>query len=135
MGSFGNYLEDKLLDHVFGNTAYSAPATIYIGLSKADPLDDGSGIDEPVGGNYSRVAVTNNTTNWPNSVAGAKSNGTAITFPTASAGWGVCTHFFLYTTASGAGNLLGHAQLTNSKTVDSGDTLSFAIGELDLTLD
>ena len=134
MGSLGNFLENELLDHVWGNAAYSAPATIYVGLSTADPLDDGSGIAEPAGGSYARVAVTNNATNWPAASGGAKSNGTAVTFPKATAGWGVVTHFFCSDLATG-GNMLGHGSLTASKTVDSGDTISFPIGDLDITLD
>ena len=30
--SFSNYLENKVLLHVFGATAYTAPATLYVGL-------------------------------------------------------------------------------------------------------
>ena len=134
MGSFGDFLEDELLDHVFGNAAYSAPATLYVGLSTADPTDDGSGIAEPSGGSYARVAVTNNATNWPAASGGAKANGTAITFPQATGSWGTVTHFMIMDAASD-GNMLAHAALDASKTVDSGDTLSFAIGELDITLD
>jgi hypothetical protein len=103
-------------------------------VSTADPLDDGSGIAEPAGGSYARVAVTNNATNWPAASGGAKSNGTAIAFPQATASWGVITHFFCSDLATG-GNMLGHGSLTASKTIDSGDTLSFPIGDLDITLD
>ena len=134
MGSFGNYLELEILDHIFGAAAYSAPATLHVGLSTADPTDDASGIAEPVGGSYARVAVTNNATNFPAAVGGAKANGTAITFPTATGSWGVCTHFFISDDPS-AGNMLAHGTLTASKTIDSGDTASFAIGDLDITLD
>jgi hypothetical protein len=36
--SFSNYLETKVLDHVFGATAYTAPATLYVGLYTATPM-------------------------------------------------------------------------------------------------
>jgi hypothetical protein len=134
MGSFSDFLELELLDHVFGDTAYTAPSNTYIGLSTTDPLDDGSGINEPSGGSYARVNVVNNTTNWPNAAAGAKANGTAFTFPTATASWGTIGYFFISDAASG-GNMLGHGSLTTPKTIDSGDTASFAIGDLDITLD
>lgn len=134
MGSFSNYLENELLDHVFGASAYSAPATLYVGLSTADPLDDGSGIAEPVGGSYARKDVTNNKTNWTVASSGALSNAVAITFVQATARWGVITHFFVSDALSG-GNMLGHGTLTASKTIDNGDTLSFLIGDLDITLD
>jgi len=134
MGSFSDYLENELLDHVFGASAYTAPGTLYVGLSTTDPTDPGTGITEPAGGSYARVAVTNNLTNWPAAVGGAKANGTAITFPTATGSWGTVGWFFLADAAT-AGNVLGHAALTASKTIDSGDTASFAIGDLDITLD
>jgi hypothetical protein len=133
--SFGDYLENELLDHVFGASAYSAPATLYVGLSTTAPTDAGGNITEPSGANgYSRVAVTNNLTNFPVASGGAKSNGAAITFPTATGGWGTVGYFIIMDLASG-GNMIGSGALTNPKTIDSGDTASFAIGDLDITLD
>ena len=32
MAGFTDYLEDKVLDHVFGGTSYTAPGTLYVGL-------------------------------------------------------------------------------------------------------
>jgi len=52
MGGFSNYWENKILDHIFGKGSY-APPTIYVGLSTADPTDDGSGLAEPSGNAYS----------------------------------------------------------------------------------
>lgn len=134
MGSFTDYLENKLLDHVWGATAYSAPATLYVALSTTTIADDGTNMTEPSGGNYSRVAVTNNTTNWPNASGGAKSNGVAITFPTASASWGQVVDFAILDHPTNATNMLGYGTLTTPKTIDPGDTASFAIGDLDITL-
>ncbi len=133
MTSFSNFLELELLDHVWGNAAYSAPATIYVGLSTADPTEDGSGIAEPGAGSYARVAVTNNATNWPVAAAGAKANGTAVTFTKATASWGTLTHM-IYMDAISGGNMLAYATLTVSKTITTDDTATFAIGELDITL-
>lgn len=134
MSSFGDFLENELLDHVWGNAAYAAPATLYLALSTTDPLDDGSGITEPVGGSYARLAVANNLTNWPAAVGGSKSNGADFTFVTATAGWGVITHMAIYDAATG-GNMIAHAALTTSKTIDNGDTVIFQTGNLTITLD
>lgn len=134
MGSFTDYLENELLDHVFGGGDYSRPATLYIALSTTTISDDGTGMTEPSGGSYARAAVTNNATNWPAASGGAKANGTAITFAQASASWGTIIDFAIMDAVSG-GNMLGYGTLTTSKTIDSGDTPSFAIGELDITLD
>jgi hypothetical protein len=53
MGSLSDYYEKKFLDHVF-NVAFTAPSTLYIFLSTADPLDDASAVAEPSGFNYAR---------------------------------------------------------------------------------
>ena len=136
MGSFSDFLELEILDHILGNAAYSAPATVYIGLWTAALSDTstGSTANEVSGGSYVRKSVTNNETNWPAASGGAKANGTAITFVTATASWGTVTHFAILDAASG-GNILGWAQLTVSKTIGDGDTASFAVGDLDVTLD
>ena len=36
MSAASDYLEDKLLDHVLGNTAFSQPSNIYLALFTAD---------------------------------------------------------------------------------------------------
>ena len=134
MGSFSNFLELELLDQVFGALAYTAPATLYIALSTADPTDAGSGIAEPVGNNYSRKSVANNKTTWDTAVAGALANAIAITFPTASGNWGTISHFAIFDDPT-AGNMLAHGSLVVSKQVTTSDTAEFAIGDIDITLD
>ena len=131
MGSFGNYWEDKILDHIFGKASYTAP-TIYVGLSTVDPLDDASGLAEPSGGAYARVQTA--PADWNASSGGALDNASDITFPEATGSWGTITHFALFDAAS-AGNMLAHGSLTASKAIDSGDTAKFAAGDLDVSLD
>lgn len=132
-GSFSDYLELELLDHVFGAASYSAPATLYFALFSVAPSDSGGGTEFSAG-NYARKSVTNNATNFPAAAAGAKSNGTAITFITcASADWGTAVAVGIFD-ADTVGNLLAWADLGTSKEIKVGDTASFAIGELDITL-
>lgn len=137
-GSFSNFLELELLDHVFGNAAYTAPATLYVALYTAAPSDTGGGTEVSTSNwtNYARTAVTNNATNFPAAASGLKSNGTAISWSAATipSGTVVVTHAGILD-ASTAGNLLAWADLTASKTLSNGDTISFAIGDLDITLD
>lgn len=132
MGSLSDYLENKILDHIFMNTSYTMLANIWVGLSTADPLDDATGLAEPSGGSYARVSTDGAA--WDAAASGALDNGTDLTFPTATGSWGIITHFALFDAAS-AGNMLAHGQLTVSKTVGSGDTVKFAAGDLDVTLD
>jgi hypothetical protein len=131
MGSFADYLEVELLDHLFGKGSYTPP-TIYVGLSTADPTDDATGLAEPSGNNYARVQTA--AADWNAASGGATANANAITFNQASGSWGTITHFALFDAASG-GNMLAHGALTASKSVGAGDTPSFAAGDLDVTLD
>lgn len=134
-GSFSDFLEQKVLNHVFGATAYSAPGTLYFALFTTAPSDSGGGT-EVTGGSYARVALTNNTTNFPNATGTSptsKSNGTTITFPAASANWGTVVAFGIFDASSG-GNLICWADLTANKTINNGDTASFAVGALTITL-
>jgi hypothetical protein len=128
-----NYLINAVLNEAFGAVAFGAPATLYVGLSTTAINADGTGITQPAGGSYARVAVTNNTTNWPTVSNQQKKNGTAITFPTATASWGTVTWFFIADAASG-GNILASGALTASKTIDNGDTANFAINDITITI-
>ena len=130
--SKSDYLENKVLDGVLGGPALALPATVYVALFTAAPTDAGGGT-EVTGGAYARVAVTNNATNFPAAVGGAKSNGTAITFPAPTANWGVIVAFGIFDAAT-AGNLLYWGNVTPNKTVNNGDPApSFAVGDLDFT--
>jgi hypothetical protein len=141
--AFSDYLENNLIDFIFRGQSFAAPSTIYVGLSTSDCSDASVGT-EVTGGSYARVAVTSSLTNWAGTqgsgsttassgTAGGTSNNNAITFPTPSANWGTVTHWFL-STASTGGNLLFCAALSSSKTINSGDTVSFAAGALTIVL-
>jgi len=131
MGSFGNYWEDEILDHVFNKGAYTAP-TIYVGLSTADPTDDGTGLAEPSGNGYARVTTA--AVDWNASSGGAIDNANAVTFPQASGSWGTVSHFALFDASSG-GNMLAHGSLGTPQAIVAGNTPSFAAGALDVSLD
>lgn len=133
MGSKSNFLELELLDHVLGNAAYSAPATVHIALFTATPSDTGGGT-EVTGGSYARAAVTNNATNWPAAAAGAKANGTEIAFTEATASWGTVVAFGIFDAAT-SGNLLYWGDVTPNKAVASGDIARFKVGDIDITED
>jgi hypothetical protein len=137
MGAFSDYLELKILEHVVGKTSYTMP-TAYVALvMNASPPNDsltGSTITEPSGGSYARVATSAGT--WGSASAGSITNsGGSITFPQATgSGWGVVGYFALVD-ASSAGNLLAYGTLAATKTIDPGDTPSFATSSLTITLD
>jgi hypothetical protein len=131
MGSFSDYWENEVLDHLFGKGNYTPP-TIYAGLSTADPGDDGAGLSEPSGNGYARVQTTEE--DWNVAAGGLIDNGNAITFGAATGNWGTLTHFALFDSAV-AGNMLAHGALAQAKAIGSGDTVQFAGGDLHITLD
>ena len=131
MGSFSDYWENEILDHLFSKGSYTPP-TIYLALSAADPGDDGAGLSEPSGNGYARAATA--ASDWNAASGGALDNADVIEFPEATGAWGTVTHFALLDAASG-GNLLAHGTLSQSKTIASGDTARFAAGDLEISLD
>jgi hypothetical protein len=130
MGSFSNYLENKILDHIFKVAAYAVPTNIYVALSTADPGEAGGTIAEPVGNAYARTVMNV----WDAAAGGATQNTNQITFPQATGSWGTITHFALFD-ASVAGNMLAHGALSVAKAVTNGDTPRFNAGDIDVTLD
>lgn len=133
MAGKSDYLENAILDHVLGADSFSPPANVYVALFTTAPTDAGGGT-EVSGGSYARVQVANNLTNWPAAAGGAKSNGTAIEFPTATADWGTIAATGIFDAASG-GNLLYWAALAAPVAVNNGDTAKFAVGAIDVTED
>lgn len=130
--SYGN---QQALKGVFGGSP-TTPATLYFGLSTTAVGIDGSGITEPSGNAYARVAVTNSVANFPvtqialGSGGGAEAkNGTVVTFPQSTGSWGTVTHWFA-SDASTAGNVLAYGQLSASQVVGANNTLSFAVNAL-----
>ena len=136
MGSFSNYLEDKLLDQIVGKTDYTMP-TCYIALCTADPTDSGTGASMSEcadSGNYARKSTAG--ADWNASSGGAIDNVNAITFNEASGSWGTVSDFAgVDASAHGTGNMLFYGALSVSKAITSGDTPQFAAGDLDITLD
>ena len=124
--SFSNYLETKILDHVFGGTAYTAPGTLYLALFTAAPGEAGGGT-EVSGTAYTRKSVAFTTS------GDTTSNTAAVEFDTAGSSWGTVTHVGIFD-ASSAGNLMAYAALSSSKTIESGDVFRVPAGDLDITL-
>ncbi|MEY4718485.1 MAG: hypothetical protein RL563_1103 [Pseudomonadota bacterium] len=136
MAALTNYLENKLIDHIFQSTAYTGPSTLYIALFTAVTDGEAGTVTEVSGGSYARVAVTANASNWSDATGnnGTTANVNPIAFPAATADWGTATHFGIYD-ASAAGNLLVYAALTASRTITNGSTASFGASTLTVQLD
>ena len=122
-----DFLEALIMEWLRGTDMPTAPATIYLALSTADPLDDGSGVAEPVAGVYARQVITLGAVTQVGGRAQA-TNSVQIDF-VSTAAWGLITHAAIYDALS-AGNLLRHALLDNPRNIGAGDTFSVLVGSL-----
>jgi hypothetical protein len=127
MAALSNYLENALINATLRNTAYSSPATVYVGLFTSDPTDAGSGT-EVSGGSYARKAMT-----FGSPSNGASTNSGAVEFDQATGNWGTITHFAIFDALT-SGNMLYHGALTTSKTIETGDVFKFATSSVTVTL-
>ena len=127
MAEISNFLENALINATLRNTTYTSVATVYVSLWTSDPTDAGSGT-EVSGGSYARTAVT-----FAAPSNGVTTNSADVTFPTATASWGVVGWIGINDAAS-SGNLLYHSPLDTSKTIDSGDIFKISTGNLSVTL-
>lgn len=126
--SFSNFLELEVLDHVFKNSAYTAPSTIYVALFTSAPNDAGGGT-EVSGNGYARQSMAFGTAS-----SGSISNSSSVEFPTATGDQGTIVAMGLFD-ASSSGNLLAYGSLTSNKTVSSGDVFRFNASSVTISLD
>jgi hypothetical protein len=127
-GSFTDYLEDKILKHVFTNTAYTSPTTVYVGLFTVAPSDTGGGT-EVSGSGYARKSAAF-TVSGTSTLA---TNSAAIEFDAATGSWGTIVAMAVFDALT-TGNMLAWADLTTSKSIATGDVLRIPAGDLDITL-
>ena len=138
--SISSYLEAQILNWVKGTSIAASPATLYVALYTANPTDANASGTEVSGNAYARVAVTS-ATGWSAITDNGAGNGSVIsnagviTFATPTpAGWGTITGFALYDALT-VGNELFWAALAASKVINAGDTVTFQIGALTVTVD
>jgi len=127
-----NYLENKLLLHIFANkggSSFTSPSNLFVSLHTGSPGEANDGSNECTGTNYARVT----TGDWTVSGNAADNDG-AITFAAAGNSWGTISHIGIYD-ASTSGNLIFYGALSVSKAVTTGDTFSINAGALDITLE
>lgn len=141
------YLEKKLLDLVFSATAFTAPATVFLGLSTqtvAGATDANILTGEPTAtGSYGRVSITNNATNFPaagGSQPSTKFLAVSFSFTASTAAWSTGANnlntFFLNDASTLAGgNVLCWAALNTPTAVNaSGITITFNANALEVLL-
>lgn len=116
----------RLLDASLGTAAYTAPtAPMKLALETATGTNAAAGT-EVVGGSYARQNIT-----FGAAASGVASNSNAITFTAMPAA--TVTGLEIYDSA-GSPRRAWVGALTASKTVAAGDSLSFAVGSITITL-
>lgn len=129
MAALSDYAEKLLLDWMMTTGSATRPTAWYVALYTAAPSDSGGGTEVSTGG-YSRKSVAFDAASSP---GGTTSNSGVVSWTASGANYGTVTHIGIFD-ASTSGNLLWHGALTASKVVNDGDTLEFAVGNIDLTL-
>lgn len=134
--SFSDTVENIVLDAMIGSSQLLGVNTLWVGLSTAAINDDASGLAEPSGNGYARVATVNSTNMWAAAVAGVKRNAAIIAFPTATGSWGNISDYAIWrdATSNGVGALVGKGTLGLAKNVTNGDIPQFGIGSLSVAL-
>lgn len=137
--SMSDWWENNAVDFTFRAQTWTVAANLDVALYTAACSDSGGGT-EVSGGSYARASIARSLANWAGTqsagsttassgTGGVTSNNVAINFATPTANWGTVTHFAIF---SGSNLVLCQA-LTTSKAINSGDTVSFAIGALTVT--
>lgn len=121
--SISNYAELKILEHLTGKTAWTAPTTVYIKLHTGDAGEDGT---TNAATNTSRQSAS-----WATAATGSIATDATISWTNVST-----TETYSHWSAwdnSTAGNCLWTGALSSSASVTAGDT--FQITTLTLSLD
>lgn len=123
--SKSNYLGGSLLNEVYGDVAFIPPSTIYIAL-----FVNGT---EVSGNSYARVAVSNNTSEWPTASGSprTKHNANDLSFPAATGSWGT-PNIVKTMDAPTGGNVLHSGSINTPVAVGTGDTYMFLSGDLQI---
>jgi len=138
-----DYLELAVLKHIFSGTngstngaTYTAPTTFYVSLHTGDPgegTQPGANEISISGYNYARESVTFGDCTTVTNTTSVSSNQT-VSFGQASANYPADITYIGINDASTGGNLLFYGQLSQAKTVTTGDVFQINSGSLTITL-
>jgi hypothetical protein len=121
--SISNYAENKILDHVTGETAWTMPTTVYVKLHTGDP---GEAATSNAASETTRKAAS-----WAAASSGSIATDATLEWTNVAATETI-THWSLWDAAT-SGNALWTGALSSSAAVTAGDT--FQITSLTLSLD
>jgi len=128
-----NYLENAALDHILGKglSDMTSPATLALALHSGDPTETGGGNELANSNGYARQAMT-----FAAASGGTKATSNAQVFTASGGDWSQATYVSIWDSATyGAGNCLFYGAMSVAKTVQDGDSLTFAIGDITVSMD
>lgn len=125
MSAASNYLENKLVDHIYRAVAFTAPAKTFVALHTADPGEAGSAeVTTAAYPAYARQDAAKGgaqSSAWTAPVDGVSKNALQLIYPMYDgSGPMTVTHFSIWDAATG-GNMLSYAPLTTARTINNGD--------------
>jgi len=131
-GRMSKYLGEAIINWHRGTAMPTAPVSLVVDLSRADPLRDNSGINKPSAGDaYVAQTIEFTTPSFVSGTGTTISNIDPIVYPDSTATWGLLTHCAVYTIG---GNLLFYGALSSSKSNGLGEGIGFAAGSLSIVL-
>jgi len=117
------FLKNALYNNVLRNTNYVPPTTVFLALFTTPTTNAGGGI-EVSGGSYARPAVA-----FTAPVDGVGANTALLNYTNMPSV--TVTHAALMSAAVG-GTMLMHAALVSPRTIAAGDSITIAIGDVDV---
>jgi uncharacterized protein YaiE (UPF0345 family) len=123
-----DYLENKILDHVFGKSAYTPATQFVVALYTDFPSEAGTGT-EITGGSYARVITTSS--DWSTASNGSIHNVNTIIFPTATASWGRVHAIAIFNESN---QMLWRGKLAVSKTIENGNVFTVNANDLVISI-
>ncbi len=131
MTDMSNYLEDALLDHVLGNTAFTQPTNIYALLHVGDPGETGAS-------NLATDTTKSGAITFAAASGGSAASSAAASWTSlATADPDTLSHVSLWDNsgAGATGNCLFKGALSSSVVVNDGDDFTIPSGSLTIAFD
>jgi hypothetical protein len=133
MANIGAYLEKQYLDWVFGGAAATQPTTRYAALTYGTPFSTSTALGTEHSSNlgYARATLLMSAAASP---AGSCSNTASFSFGPFSSSSAIQGLMVMDTQSINSGNMLWYGTLLTARTVQPGDTLVVAAGQLLVTI-
>jgi len=129
-----NYGASMIVKSVIGKSV-SSPATLYIALmtAGANTTSTGVSLNEPTGGSYARIGVSNASTEWTFDGYNLMYNTNDVTFATATGYWGRIGYWAVCDAAT-AGNVIAFGTLNPVANIVSGDRTKLLAGSISFSV-